>query len=103
MADGKVTVVATFKAKPGMEETVRAAIEAVIAPTRAEPGCINYDLHQSTDDPSIFMLYENWVSKRALDEHLAMPYLKALIAKADDMLAEPIGIALYQMVSELAS
>jgi quinol monooxygenase YgiN len=103
MADGNVTVVATFKAKPGMEETVRAAIEAVIAPTRAEPGCINYDLHQSTDDPSIFMLYENWVSKKVLDEHLAMPYLKELIAKADDMLAEPIGIALYQMISELAS
>jgi len=102
MADGKVTVVATFKAKPGMEGTVREAIEVVIANTRAESGCINYDLHQATEDPSIFMLYENWVSKKDLDEHLAMPYLKDLIAKADGMLAEPIGIALYQMISEPA-
>ena len=102
MADGQVTVVATFKATPGMEGTVRSTIEAVIAPTRAEPGCINYDLHQSSDDPSIFMLYENWVSKKALDEHLAMPYLKDLVAKADAMLAEPIDIALYQMISEPA-
>ena len=102
MADGKVTVVATFKAKPGMEGTVREAIEVAIAPTRAESGCINYDLHQATEDPSIFMLYENWVSKKDLDEHLAMPYLKDLIAKADGMLAEPIGIALYQMISEPA-
>lgn len=51
MAQEKVTVVATFKSKPGMEKTVKAAIEAVIAPTRAEPGCINYDLHRSADDP----------------------------------------------------
>lgn len=100
MADGKVTVVATFKAKPGKQATVSEAIEAVIAPTRAEPGCINYDLHQSTEDPDLFMLYENWTSKKDLDEHLAMPYLKDLIAKADAMLAEPIGIALYRMISK---
>jgi quinol monooxygenase YgiN len=103
MAQDKVTVVATFKAKTGMEATVRGAIEAVIAPTRAEPGCINYDLHQSSEDPSLFMLYENWTSKQVLDEHLAMPYLKDLIGKAEDMLAEPIGIALYTMISQPAS
>ena len=52
MAQEKVTVVATIKAKPGMEKTVRAAVEALVAPTRAEAGCINYDLHQSPEAPS---------------------------------------------------
>ncbi|MEJ2642454.1 MAG: antibiotic biosynthesis monooxygenase, partial [Desulfosarcinaceae bacterium] len=61
-----------------------------------------YDLHQSTEDPSIFMLYENWKSKKELDEHLAMPYLKELLAKADDLLAKPIDINLYRMISEKA-
>lgn len=102
MADGKVTVVATFKAKAGMEDTVREAILALIAPTRAEAGCINYDLHQTTDDPSLFMLYENWVSQKDLDDHLAMPYLKDLLGKADDLFEEPVGIALWQMISEPA-
>jgi quinol monooxygenase YgiN len=102
MAQGKVTVVATLKAKPGMEDTVRGAVEAVIAPTRAEPGCINYDLHQSNDNPSLFMLYENWTSKKDLDEHLAMPYLKDLIAKCDDMLSDPVDIALFTMISQPA-
>jgi hypothetical protein len=32
-----------------------------------------------------------------------MPYLKDLIGKAEDMLAEPIGIALYTMISQPAS
>jgi quinol monooxygenase YgiN len=102
MPENTVTVVALFVAKPGKEEAVRRAIEAVIAPTRAESGCINYDLHQSTEDPSIFMLYENWKSKKELDEHLAMPYLKELLAKADDLLAKPIDINLYRMISEKA-
>ena len=102
MAQEKVTVVATFKATAGMEETLKNAIEAVVAPTRSEPGCINYDLHQSTEDPSVFMLYENWVSKQDLDEHLAMPYLKELISKADDLLKAPIELALWRMISEPA-
>lgn len=102
MADGKVTVVATFKSKAGMEDTVRSAILAVVAPTRAEAGCINYDLHQTTDDPSLFMLHENWVSQKDLDAHLAMPYLQDLLAKADDLFAEPVGIAIWQMISKPA-
>ena len=102
MAEGKVTVVATFKAKAGMEEAAREAIQALVAPTRAEAGCINYDLHQSPEDPSVFMLYENWVSQKDLDEHLEMPYLKDILGKADDLFREPVGIEIWKMISEPA-
>lgn len=98
----KVTVVATFKAKEGKTADLKAAIGAVVAPTRAEPGCINYDLHQDAEDPAVFMLYENWVSKKDLDEHLAMPYLQELIGKTDELLMEPIGLTRYHMISEPA-
>lgn len=103
MAEEKVTVVATFKAKAGMAAATREAVLALVAPTRSEAGCINYDLHQSTEDPSVLMLYENWVSKKALDEHLAMPYLKDFLGKADDLLREPVDIALWQMISDPAT
>jgi quinol monooxygenase YgiN len=46
------------------------------------------------------MLYENWVSKKALDEHLAMPYLEAFKTKAGEILAEPLDITLWEMISE---
>jgi quinol monooxygenase YgiN len=100
MADNKVTVVARFKAKQGMEETVRQEIMALVEPTRSEAGCINYDLHQSADDKSVFMLYENWVSKKDLDKHLEIPHLKELIGKADQILAEPLEITLWEMISK---
>jgi quinol monooxygenase YgiN len=100
MADGKVTVIARFKAKPGLEETVKKEVMSLVSPTRAEAGCINYDLHQSAEDPALLMLYENWVSKKALDEHLAMPYLEAFKAKAGEILAEPLDIILWEMISE---
>jgi quinol monooxygenase YgiN len=102
MADKKVTVLARCKAKPGLEEKAKEEIMALVAPTRSEPGCINYDLHQAIEDKSSFMLYENWVSKKDLDEHLEMPYLQAFLGKADEILAEPVEIILWEMISEEA-
>lgn len=102
MAEKKVTVVARITAKPGLEATVRQEVLNLVGPTRAEAGCINYDLHQSSEDPAKFMLYENWVSKTDLDEHLAMPHLEAFKAKADELLAEPLDITLWEMISEPA-
>lgn len=102
MTDKQVSVLAKFKSKPGLESKARDAIMALVKPTRAEAGCINYDLHQSSEDPSLFMLYENWISKKDLDEHLAMPYLKDFLGKADTLLAEPVEITLWRMISPKA-
>lgn len=99
MKNQKVTVLAMAKAKEGMEETVRKELLSLVNPTRSEPGCINYDLHQAHDDKSLFIFYENWKSKEDLDKHLGMPYLKALLEKADSLLAKPIEVTLLEMIS----
>lgn len=100
MAERKVTVVARIKAKPGLEEKVKQELLGLVPQTRSEAGCINYDLHQFTGDKSVFMFYENWISKKDLDEHLEMPYLRAFKAKAAELLAEPLDITLWEMISK---
>jgi quinol monooxygenase YgiN len=95
----QVTVLALFKAKKGMEEAVRNEILALVGPTRSEAGCLNYDLHVSSDDSAALMLYENWVSKEDLDQHLAKPYLQAFLGKADSILAEPVQILLWDKIA----
>jgi quinol monooxygenase YgiN len=102
MTDKQVTVLARISAKAGMADTVKQEILALIEPTRAEPGCINYDLHQSSSDPCLFMLYENWKSIKDLEEHLEMPYLMAFKGKADRLLAAPLDITLWDMRSKPA-
>ncbi|MBI5387653.1 MAG: antibiotic biosynthesis monooxygenase [Verrucomicrobia bacterium] len=93
-----LTVVATLKAKPGQESTLRQELLALIPITCQEPGCFNYDLHQSTDDPASFLFHENWASKPHLDDHLARPHLRAFLAKAGDLLAEPPQITLWEKI-----
>jgi quinol monooxygenase YgiN len=48
------------------------------APTRKEKGCICYNLHQSTDDETKFIFYEQWASQAALDEHMQTDHFKAM-------------------------
>ena len=96
----KVTVLALFKAKSGLEEEVKRELMALQGPARSEEGCINYDLHQSKEDPSRFMFYENWKSQEDLDKHLQMPYLKAFREKAGDLLAEPTSMTLHKMIGD---
>lgn len=53
-----LTIVASIKAKADKIDLVRAALEKLIDTTRAEKGCINYDLHQDNQDPAHFLLNE---------------------------------------------
>jgi quinol monooxygenase YgiN len=98
MAGKKVTVFALVKAKPGMEETVKQELSALVGPTRAEQGCINYDLHQSLDHEGHFRFYENWTSQELLDRHLQSAHITRFIAKADQLLSEAPEITLWEML-----
>lgn len=78
-----LTVVATVTAKVEFIEDVGNALEALIAPTLQEDGCINYDLHKSIENPAIYVFHENWTSKAHLDAHLATAHIKMCQAALD--------------------
>jgi len=99
MLHQQVTVTARLKVKPGLENRFREEFEPIIALTRAEDGCINYDLHQSVEEPSLFLLHENWVSEAILNQHLQQPYIRALGAKSEEFLVEPPEVKLWQQVA----
>ena len=98
MANNNIIVIAELKAREGSEQKVSEELKNLIAPSRSEPGCMTYNLHQSADNKSLFMFYECWKSKKDFDEHLQKPYLKALFEKADDLLAEPVKLTIWNLV-----
>ncbi len=73
----KLTIVAHIKAHRDKVELVKAELKKLVAPTLAEEGCLQYDLHQDNDDPSVFMFYENWESRAVWQKHMAAPHLAA--------------------------
>ena len=97
------TIIGTVTARPETREELAGLLAAQVAPTRAEPGCINYDFHIDAADPCVFVFYENWTSRAALDEHLAMPHLQPLFSQLDRLLACPVDIRPLSMISERAA
>jgi quinol monooxygenase YgiN len=88
--------VARVKAKRDKLDAVKEMLRGLVGPTRQEPGCIAYVLHQSTDDPCSFVFLETWKSQGDLDEHLQKPYLQAFIGRADAVLSEPLDVTLWR-------
>jgi quinol monooxygenase YgiN len=94
------TIIGTVVSKPETRKELHAILSGFVEPTRAEEGCINYDFHVDPDDPCTFMFYENWRSKSDLDRHLATQHLKPLFDRLDELLAKPVEIKNYVMLSE---
>jgi len=98
MTEQSVNVIARMKAKQGKEKALQQELAALIGPTRSEPGCISYILHQSAEDTTSFMFYEHWADKKDLDEHLKKPYIQTFMEKAGKLLDGPVSITLWEMI-----
>ena len=97
------TIIGTLTARPETREELASLLMALVAPTRAEAGCINYDFHVDAADPCVFVFYENWTDRAALDAHLAMPHLQPLVSQLDRLLACPVELRPLTMLSKRAA
>lgn len=82
-----LTVVAKVVAKSDSIEALRSELVKLIAPTRQEEGCLEYRLHQDNQDPAVFIFYENWQNKVALDQHMTSPHFTVYIKATEGLIA----------------
>lgn len=99
MSAKTVTVVAAFQAKPGKEAELEKALISLIAPTRKEAGCINYDLHVSPEDAGKFLFHENWTTKAALDAHLKNTHIQGLLPRLNDLCVGMPEIKIWEKIA----
>lgn len=86
----QITLNVHMQAKPGKHEELLAVLMHLLALTRPEQGCINYELHRSTQDSSRFMFYENWAGQALLKTHIASDHIKNFIKVSAPLLAGPM-------------
>ena len=91
-----VHVIAHVEARPDAVEATRRVFDALLAPSRAEPGCIDYQVFEDSTQPGRFVTVECWADPAALDAHMASPHIAAAFAAAQDLLAQPPHIAPYR-------
>lgn len=88
-----LTIIADITAKADKVDLVKAELAKLVAPTLAEEGCVQYDLHLDNDNPAHFLFYENWESRDLWQQHMNSQHLKAYKA-ATEGAAE---VVIYEM------
>lgn len=79
--DRRITAVTLIHGLPGRDADLMQHLLSLAGPTRAELGCIAYDLYQSPERRHEFMRLEVWTSRDALELHKTLPHLKASFEK----------------------
>jgi quinol monooxygenase YgiN len=69
-------LVAKWVAKEGEEENVRAAVEQLAAPSRAEPGCLMWQPHRDLENRRVFLFYEQYADQAAFEAHGASEHFQ---------------------------
>jgi quinol monooxygenase YgiN len=84
---GALTLVAILRAKEGQQLLLEAELRALVAPTRREEGCLQYDLHRGADQPGTFLFHEVWESREHHTTHTRTPHFLRWQARKDSLLA----------------
>lgn len=100
--DNEIVLFARLKVKPDMIDEAISAAMGILADSRRESGCINYDIHQAIDDETTVLWHETWVDKAALDDHFATPFFAEFFKVVERVAAEPPQITLSRMITQKA-
>jgi quinol monooxygenase YgiN len=94
----KLHVVARLVAKPDSVPIVRERLSGLLAPTRAEQGCLVYDLFQNESDPTDFTFYEEWTGGAELDAHAQSAHIRSTLEALQGHLAAAPDVRRYAKV-----
>ena len=84
---GALTLVVTLRAKEGQHLLLEAELRALVAPTRKEEGCLQYDLYRGADQPGTFLFHEVWESREHHVAHTRTQHFLRWNARKDALLA----------------
>ena len=79
-----------FEPLPGKEQQLRKELEVLMAPTRAEPGCLRIHLFETIRDPVVYCIHSVWVDESAFDAHRHFPHMNRFLGLVRELISHPI-------------
>lgn len=94
----QLTNIAFIRAKKGRGPELGEQLLNLIAPSKAEPGCIDYIIHRSNDDPDMWCVYENWRTAGDLTAHFALPHMVNFINKVPSLVEGDLDLYSFSRI-----
>ncbi|MDG3438897.1 putative quinol monooxygenase [Nitrospirillum amazonense] len=94
-----VKITAILIARPGKLDELKALLAGMVAPSRAEPGNLRWDIWQDQADPNRFVLDELYVDNDAIAAHRATAHFQNYLSRINDvaertsMVLNPVEVA----------
>ena len=85
-------IFARFRARPGHEAAVEAALRDVVPPTREEAGCVSIQAFRSTRDRQLFYIHSRWTDEAAFETHAGLPHTVRFIARVEPLLDHALDV-----------
>jgi len=79
----------TIRVKKDKIKISKSFFQSFIKPSRAEAGCVEYDLFQSATDEQVFYFFEKWKDDQAFQEHSSQSFLQEFKERYQELLEEP--------------
>lgn len=84
-----ITIVARWQPTADSHDEVMQIIGLLRPQSLAEPGCLGYEVFESTDEPRTILILEHYRDAQALDAHKLSKHYQALVVeRALPLLAE---------------
>lgn len=87
------------KTRPDMSDAFEQLFRPYVEPSRQEPGCIEYHMLRDKEDPSLFVFFEVWADKAALDVHSALPHMAEFFENRMQYLERDFDLQMIEMLS----
>lgn len=96
----EVHIVCELRCAPANRERVRELALRFVAPARAEPGCLYYQLHQKLDAPDTFFIIDGWANQAAVDAHAGNEHVAEVMKELRPLLICGPSLTLSARVSD---
>ncbi len=90
-----IIVLAKATSKDGMKNKILNEAKSLIDATRAENGCIEYNLYDPIDSEDTLLFVEKWKGKEFLGSHLKQDHFIKFGSDIEDYLAKDLDISVY--------
>lgn len=88
----QINITAIIKALPDKADEMKTLLLKLVEGSVKEEACIQYDLHQVAESPSIFVFHEIWQDAESLEQHTKTPHFRAFVEASASLLAEPLTV-----------
>ena len=95
-------IAGTVRVPPEDVEAFKPHMEAMLAGSRAEDGCLAYSYAVDVQDPGLIRVFEAWRDQAAIDAHFKAPHMAAWRAAWPQFGVSDRRLSLYEVASERA-